>query len=239
MGLKLNFSNKTWLIIAGSVLALAILIVIVRPGKKNEDLSLTSYDGTVTLTFSEVATETSGKKLGNQVRGKIANPDDFFEDFIKFSSEFVGSVDETGALIPYEERKDTGRYIVLHKNRYFYVTLEKEYVSINELSARILDGTNSYYMIFPCDIEINIRNNGSVDYSSLAGVNNFQELKAFYERLGEGYLLKLDEPNLEMRVALLLDGGTVSGSTAIIRSQESYVEIVIESEEIEEQVSEQ
>lgn len=231
MLLKLNFSNKTWLIIAGSVLALAILIVIVRPGKKNEDLSLTSYDGTVTLTFPEIATETSGTKLGHQIRGKVVSTEDFFEDFIKFNSEFVGSVDETGALISYDERKNTGRYLLLRKDRYFYVTCENEYVSINELTARIQDGTNMYYLVFPCDIELNIRNNGSVDYSSLAGVNNFQELKAFYERLGEGYLLKVDEPNLELTVSLLREDGAASGQEAIIRSQDGFVDILIEADE--------
>ena len=91
MLLKLNFSNKTWLIIAGSVLALAILIVIVRPGKKNEDLSLTSYDGTVTLTFPEIATETSGTKLGHQIRGKVVSTchSTLSDDDEKFADDFA------------------------------------------------------------------------------------------------------------------------------------------------------
>lgn len=239
MGLQLNFSNKTWMIIAGSVVAIAILIVIIRPGKKNEDLSLTSYDGSVTLTFSEVATETGGNKLGHQIRGKLAAPGKFFDDFIKFNSEFVGSIDETGVLIPYEERKDTGRYLLLRKNRYFYVTCENDYASINELCARIQDGGISFFMIFPCDIEINIRNNGSVDYTSMAGVNNYQELKTFYERLEGGYLQKIDEQEAEITVSLLLDGGADSGYTAVIKSYESYVAISVEREEQQIQQEEQ
>lgn len=231
MGLNLNFSNKTWMIIAGSILALALLIVIVRPSKKNEDISLTSYDGTVTLTFSEVATETNNKNQRHQARGKVPSAEDFFDDFIKFNSEFIGSIDETGTLIPYEEKLESGRYLLLKKDRYFYVTCEEDYVSINELSARILDGDNTYFLIFPCDIEINIRNNGAVDYSSLAGVSTFLELKAFYERLGEGYLLKADEREAQLTVSLLLEGGAASGRVAVIQSKDGYVDISIEAAE--------
>jgi hypothetical protein len=223
---RLQISNKTWIIIAGSILVLVILIAIIRPKKKDADLSLTSYDGTVTLTIPEVSKGDANNSTRHLVRCKLDRQKDFFKTSVVKHENYIGSIGTNGKLYEPSEKEDTGSYLFLKDDRYFLVTHESGFAMITELTATVRDGENTYYIIFPCDVEFDLAGFGQLDYSSLESVRSFEDLEAFYRRVNEDYF-RVDNPYKTIYVNLIKDGEPTTRTMAV-KTTETGVEVYTE-----------
>ena len=223
MDIKLDFSNKTWMIIAGCVLALALVILALRPGAKSGDISLTSYDGQATIRFAEISEENAGKGHRHQARCRIDSKLNFYAECIRDNEDFIGSVDVDGTFYDITQKQDTGMFLMFVNQHYFYVTCIDDYVTISELTALIEDNGTKYYFPFPADTEFLSSGTGAMDYASLAGVNNYDELRNFYARLGEDYFMAND--NDQTIQVFLTVNGKLSDRRVSIRATEETVEV--------------
>ena len=221
-----EFSMKTWIIIGASIIAIMILIVIIRPKSKDGDLSLTTYDGTTTLTFTEIVERDLTKAGTNQARCTVKSGIKFFENYVSGSPYYVGSVDGDRNLIPPLENRDTGRYLFLKDNRYFDVTYSGGQVAITELTSTIKSGdVVMYYMIFPCNWSFSFDVVGKMDLASLVTVSDFDTLREFYERLGTGYATV--DVNDQSVTVNLIQKGEVSDQQAKVRMVDYGLEVTI------------
>ena len=220
---RLQFSNKTWIIIAGSILVLVILIAIIRPTKKDEDLSLKSYDGTVTLTISGVSKGDANSSTRHLARCKIDRQKDFFKTSVVKHDNYIGSIGTNGKLYEPSEKMDTGRFLFLKDDRYFIVSYESGYAMISELTATVKDGDDTYYIIFPCDAEFNIDGVGQLDYANLECVGSFEDLESFYSRVDEGYF-RVESAYKTIYVSLIKDGVPTT-KKMVVKATETGVEV--------------
>ncbi|MBQ2031098.1 MAG: hypothetical protein II553_00365 [Lachnospiraceae bacterium] len=226
---KLELSNRTWIIIAASILVIVILIAVIRPKKKDGDLTLTSYDGTVTLTIPEVSKgDDNNNTTRHLARCKVDRQTDFFKTAIVKHDNFLGSISDSGRFYPKEDKKDTGKYLFLKDNRYFLVTHESGYALIMELTATVRDGETVYYLVFPCDVEFDAAETGVLDYASLETVNSYDDLLTFYGRIKDDYY-RIDNPYTTVHVHLIKDG-EISNRIMSVIATETGVELVMEEQ---------
>ncbi|MBR5711989.1 MAG: hypothetical protein IKX54_00130 [Lachnospiraceae bacterium] len=211
---KLQISNKVWLIIAGAILFIVLLIVIIRPAKKDADMSLTSYDGNVTLTIKNVSKGDANKGTQHLTRVKIDKEKDFYKEFIVNDPYYIGSLSKGGSLIDKEEKNATGSYLFLKNDRYFNVLQDGMYATITELMAIVKEGDDVYYLVFPCEAQFDMSMSGSLDYESLLTVKSFDDLAAFYRRLKDDYYL-IEEAEQVITVKLIKDGQLSARSVTI------------------------
>ena len=224
---RLNFSNKTWFIIAGVILVLIIVIAIFKPRTKNGDLSLTSYDGMVTMTIEEVVRDEVDSEGRHMARCKVDRSVDFYRTFVKRNKYFIGSIDSNGFFRDAEDNRDTGYYIMLKDDHYFCLVSENGYATITELQAIInIEGVD-YYMPFPCDTRFERDGNNEVDFISLTTVNSFEGLVSYYERLRDDFYL-VDEINKTITVKPVY-GGDLTENVMVISMTESGVLVTAES----------
>jgi len=224
MNTKINISNRTWIIIAASIFALVVLIVIIRPDKKDGDLSLTSYDGTVTLTISDVSKgEADNKGNRHLARCKIDRRSSFFSRGVVNHDSFLGSIDEDGIFYDNSEKKETGMYLFLKDDRYFMATAENGYAMLIELTATVKDGADTYYLVFPCDFEFTLDEVLNMDYINMQTVTDYETLKEFYDRIDSEYY-RVEDPYKNVYVKLIKDG-ELTVKEVCIHAAETGVEI--------------
>ena len=205
MNKRLELTNKTWLIIAIVIAVLVVLILILKPAKRDGDMKLTSRDGKTTITIEQIATEEATFEEGHIARCKINRTKDFFRSFVEDSDYFVGSVDSNGNFRAAEDKKDTGYFILLKDDHYFCLIKESGYALLKELVATVTLDEATYFMPFPCDVSLNATQAAEFDYISLTSVNSFEDLVAYYQRLKGDHSL-VDDINKTITVSLSRDG---------------------------------
>lgn len=205
MNRRLEFSNRTWIIIACVIAALIILIAILKPSSKDGDLTLKSYDGTTSITIEEVVREEADNEGRHIARCKIDRSKDFYRSFVKRNPYFIGSIDSNGYFRDAEENRDTGYYVLLKDDHYFCLICENGYALIKELEATVKLDNETYFMPFPCDVTIDASKSTEFDFISLTTVNSFEGLVSYYERLKGDYCL-VDDINKTLTLRLWKDG---------------------------------
>lgn len=222
-----NFSNRTWYIIAGVIVGLVILFIILKPEEKDGDLSLKSYDGMTTITIEEVVREEADNNGRHLSRCKVDRSKDFYRTFVKKNEYFIGTIDANGRFRAAEDNRDTGYYILLKDDHYFCLVNENGYAIISELMASVkVDGLNCY-MPFPCDVTFDYNQENELDFVSLTGVDSFETLVEYYQRLKDDYYL-VDMINKTITVHLITEG-EMSATTMVISMTENGVLITAEN----------
>lgn len=228
MNKRLDFSNRTLIIIASVIVAAVILILIIRPTEREGDLTLKSYDGTTEITIEEVSREAADNNGRHMARCKVNRSKDFFGTHVKKNEYFVGSIDPNGFFIPASEKRETGYYILLKNNHYFCLIYENGYAILTELTAIVRIEGAIYYMPFPSDLELEYDQVNDLDFATLTGVGSFEELVEYYKRLKDDYYL-VDNVNKTITVRLLKDGEP-SDKTMVISLTENGISVGVEEE---------
>ena len=222
MSKRIDFSNRTWGIIAAVIVVLVVLIAIIKPTKRDSDLSLKSYDGTTTLTIEQVAREEEDSNGAHLARCKVDRSKNFFSTFVKKNKYFIGSIDSYGTFCEAKDNRDTGYYILLKNDHYFCLINENGYAIITELEAVVTIEGNVYFMPLPCDVKFDAGQANEIDFASMIGVSSFEDLVTYYGRIKSDYYL-VDNVNKTIKVHLVEDGEITSKTLMISMAENGVV----------------
>ena len=169
--------------------------------EKRYDFVLYSFDRVESFLVADVCSTKQERNMSYQAyRANLANVDLFFEESVRSRSSFLYSVDTLNR----QQKTETGNYLFLENNHYYYVSVSGEFIYGAELVISIPYGnTGDAFVSFPFVKADGIVRGGygyltdtttdTFTWEESPALNSFEDLVDFYSRISDFRFEQNDE----------------------------------------------
>ena len=187
------------IVIAVGAIILSILVGIVvftffTKGK--DDVSFTSADNKVNITFKDVTKEGTNGQPG-QIGFSPYDKDNFYSEYIKSNTDFLHYAVDSNNV----DNEDDSVYVLLKGGHYFFLQCGSDGAILYDGLRACYTGENEYVTNLPYMNDFSASEVTTVEWSETVGMNSYEDLLEYYGRLDDSlYKVADDEKTIYLSI---------------------------------------